>query len=843
MFVLFALACGLVAVSVGFAPSTAAAQAFTTTEKRLSTSLGSDYYPAISADTVVYTSDRNQDTDVYSYNLETGVEALVPPSSGRTGIYVIGSEGNGGPALLGVEWQMAPAWSPDGTKVAYSHGVKGICVANPDGSGEVQLTNGLTYASWPTWSPDGTKIAFQAYGTGGCEIRVMNADGSGQMLVTTGLYYVSGAPEWSPDGTKIAFQHQPSSGGCSIWVVSTDGSGLTQLTPSNGEHSGLDWSPDGTKIAYVSNDTALYANRGVFVVNTDGTGVTRLTTGHDGDGYPQWAPDGTKIVFTDGGICVVNADGSGRTQLTATGGNGYCTPQWSSDGTKIAFSNAGRELRVMNADGSGEVQLAAAPGEVYYPRWSPDGTKIMYWGHLSDGDEGPADVYGNTVALVDDWPNDIWLFDTAASIATKLGVSTVYTMDPAIGSRLVAWSDVRDGNVEVYARDRVTGEERRITDDSAHRDWRVAVSGNRIVWEKYNAGSYDIYMYDWSSGTTSQITSTPELEFRPDISGEWIVFERVVDGDRDVFAVNLATGVETRLVREGTQCNAHASGNFVSFDEGSVSADAAHVGIWDLRSGEAFQVTPTLAYSYDSDVDATGPNSGRVVYTDNRDNQSSDIYMTEFELTYPKAEVSPTEVLFGNVALGTSAPAIVTIQNTGAAPLTVTGAPFDPAATGVSITSAPTWPAVVAPGAYVEVNLAFAPTTVGAVSGTLKVETNDPANAVINVPLSGTGVSAEKPPEEQIAELLLFYKTSITDGTIYGIGSGKSAGNRAKALENMIEATGDLIRQGRYADAIQQLNDIYKKCDGADQPPDFVNGVNREELAEEVLALIEALGG
>lgn len=59
----------------------------------------------------------------------------------------------------------------------------------------------------------------------------------------------------------------------------------------------------------------------------------------------------------------------------------------------------------------------------------------------------------------------------------------------------------------------------------------------------------------------------------------------------------------------------------------------------------------------------------------------------------------------------------------------------------------------------------------------------------------------------------------------------------------MIEAAGDLIDDGLYEEAYEQLEDIYKKCDGQSPPPDFVAGDSREELANIIQHLMNIIRG
>jgi Tol biopolymer transport system component len=107
-------------------------------------------------------------------------------------------------------WDREPAWSPDGTKIAFTRRTFGSCFCDriytidADGSNPTERTDGGSDLT-PAWSPDGTKIAFARYEAGYPYIWVMNADGSNPThLAARGL-----DPAWSPDGTKIAFSRGP----------------------------------------------------------------------------------------------------------------------------------------------------------------------------------------------------------------------------------------------------------------------------------------------------------------------------------------------------------------------------------------------------------------------------------------------------------------------------------------------------------------------------------------------------------------------------------------------------------------------------------------------------------
>ena len=85
-------------------------------------------------------------------------------------------------------------------------------------------------------------------------------------------------------------------------------------------------------------------------------------------------------------VCVVNTDGTGLGVLAGGKGCQYY-PRWSPDGSKIVYmesvpgDNNPQELWVVNADGSGKMQITNGsnnPMTARTPSWSPDGTQIAF---------------------------------------------------------------------------------------------------------------------------------------------------------------------------------------------------------------------------------------------------------------------------------------------------------------------------------------------------------------------------------------------------------------------------------------------------------------------------------
>ena len=198
-----------------------------------------------------------------------------------------------------------PAWSPDGTKIAYSRTdyrarprVSHIFVVNADGRGNTQLTSGEVFDESPSWSPDGSRIVFsretghkvlESGGSLGGKRSLVTMDsgtGADQQVIATGGFY---SPQWSPDGRRIAYVKSDQLG-----VIDVDGANARILT--GGAHiEGLAWSPDGSRIAYVSGDSR---EADIRIIEVDGFRSSQLTDEPGPEVDPAWSPDGERIAYT-----------------------------------------------------------------------------------------------------------------------------------------------------------------------------------------------------------------------------------------------------------------------------------------------------------------------------------------------------------------------------------------------------------------------------------------------------------------------------------------------------------------------------------------------------------------
>lgn len=147
----------------------------------------------------------------------------------------------------------------------------------------------------------------------------------------------------------------------------------------------------------------------ICVMNADGTGLTNLTNSREFEGPPAWSPDGKRIAFvsySDGQIYLMNGDGSNRTKLPQPVGlqpEAYAVSQlvsrdlaWSPDGETVAF-HADCNIYIMPADGSSTPRKLTTVRDwqcARSPAWSPDGKQIAFSGHRgAEYDFDPDHIY------------------------------------------------------------------------------------------------------------------------------------------------------------------------------------------------------------------------------------------------------------------------------------------------------------------------------------------------------------------------------------------------------------------------------------------------------------------
>jgi WD40-like Beta Propeller Repeat len=262
----------------------------------------------------------------------------------------------------------------------------------------------------PAWSPDGTQVAFLRglYLGGAGLVRsrmflyVAAATGEGaRRLAPCGICGLQDQGQhlgWSPDGKWIAFSRDagPTEAYQSLWVVGAAGGKPNRVTDCHARCSDIEpvWSPDGRQIAF-QRLARTHAASGLYTVRPDGSHLAKIASTW---GEPVWSPNGRRLAFDSGPdtIAVANADGTHlHVLLRGARGTGPGTPSWSPDGSKLVFfmtpGRPGRyraEVWTMNADGADKKRLyrSGCCVDAYAaPIWSPNGQMIAFAANTAGG--------------------------------------------------------------------------------------------------------------------------------------------------------------------------------------------------------------------------------------------------------------------------------------------------------------------------------------------------------------------------------------------------------------------------------------------------------------------------
>jgi eukaryotic-like serine/threonine-protein kinase len=250
-----------------------------------------------------------------------------------------------------------------------------------------QVGNILAHAA--TWAPDGQHIVYARKST----LYMCNADGSDtrELITVTGVPF---APRFSPDGSRLRFSIQDTNQrASSLWEVSPDGKGLHAVLPGwnkPAEEFNAAWMPNGEYFLYQStrdhaqNIWAVREGASWFSgagLSKGGVEPTQLTVGPLMFSNPTPSPDG-KSLFVIGEqrrFDLVRLAGKSEQFSVYLPGVSAGEADIQTGGEWITYvEHPDLTLWRSKLDGSSRTQLTYSPMQVHIPRWSPDGTQIVF---------------------------------------------------------------------------------------------------------------------------------------------------------------------------------------------------------------------------------------------------------------------------------------------------------------------------------------------------------------------------------------------------------------------------------------------------------------------------------
>jgi len=289
-------------------------------------------------------------------------------------------------------------------------------------------------ATEPRISPDGKMVAVVARITGPYgELGIADV-GSGKFRLLTHDNALALSPAWSPDNRTIYFSSSRG-GTLNIWKIGTDGRGLRQVTAGEGDDAELDVSSDGKRLVFAT----LRVNVGLAQLDLQakpGESNTKIVASDPAHNelFPVYSPDGTHIAFCtvrkgaeNEGIGIADTNGSDATQLVRDGRINLF-PRWSPDGSRVIFFSGAPWV------GSGEFRSVAISGGA--PQTIMQAPEYS----LDVGRDG-------RLLYLKDVGGDVQVFDPRDGKAHTLGnIKLERSLADAVFPR---WS--ADGNAVVYA--------------------------------------------------------------------------------------------------------------------------------------------------------------------------------------------------------------------------------------------------------------------------------------------------------------------------------------------------------------------------------------------------------
>jgi len=248
-----------------------------------------------------------------------------------------------------------------------------LIVADSDGYNEQVVLSQREPIMSPAWSPDGSHLAYVSFETGHAAVFVQSLY-TNQRKLLADFRGSNSAPAWSPDGKQLAVV-LTRDGSSKIYLMSPDGSNLHRISGNGG---GIDtepnFSPDGLSLLFTSDRGG---SAQIYRMPVEGGTVERMTFGGGTSYSPRYSPDGKSFVFThlNGGKFYISMQDFQTGQVEPVSEGGWeKKPSFAPNGKLILFASEARGrgiLATVSSDGRVKQHMFTQSGDAREPVWGP----------------------------------------------------------------------------------------------------------------------------------------------------------------------------------------------------------------------------------------------------------------------------------------------------------------------------------------------------------------------------------------------------------------------------------------------------------------------------------------
>jgi Tol biopolymer transport system component/DNA-binding winged helix-turn-helix (wHTH) protein len=519
-----------------------------------------------------------------------------------------------------------PSIAPDGGSVAFCSDRSGsfevFTRQMVPGAKDIQITGDGIQSCQPAFSPDGSRIAYSSKMQPGIYV-VPSAGGVSRRLTDFGT-----RPAWSPDGSEIAFQSDPLNDlganvrnampPSTLWTVAASGGKARQITQSNeppGGHGAPSWSPDGKRIVFDVNDWAVSK---LWTISLADGSVSPVEAGTEAaiESDPIYAPDGKSIFFVSAtGASVQNVPVTSFGKATGEPvrvleASGMRIRQISIDrsGKRIAYATLSIASNIwQTAVRSGSVKAEPvqltknANTRTVLPAFSPDGSRIAYQSF-------------KTGSL-----SNLWIMNSDGSEQQQLTSRPAFNATWSADGRTIWFINPAEGASSYWSVDPNSGFENRLFnfDEGDIFGARASADGSLVAYNSKRSGIPNIWVVPIDGSEPRQFTFDPEFAGFPAWSpdGKWLAVQ-IKRGPNTHVAVVPSSGGEIVQLTDG---EGQSWVNGWAGDSDTVVFAGQRSGVWNVfsvsrTSREVRQLTHFTRLNTYVRYPALSPSGENVVY-------------------------------------------------------------------------------------------------------------------------------------------------------------------------------------------------------------------------------------